>query len=554
MADVIEPRERGLAAYARRAWVEAHEALALADATAPLAPDHLERLATAAYMLGRDDAYVQTLERAHHRRLDEGDALGAARCAFWIGMNLLLRGERGPAAGWFGRAGRLVEREGSDCVERGFLLLPRVFEHAAAGDRPAAIAAARDAAAIGERFGEADLFALASHEQGLLLIAEGRVAEGLRLLDEAMVAVTTGELSPLVNGFVYCGVITGCQAAYEPRRAQEWTAALSRWCEQQPDMVSFSGTCLVHRAEIMQLHGAWPDALEEARRAAERCALAANRSAAAQADYRRGEVHRLQGESAAAEEAYREARRGGHEPQPGLALLRLDQGNAEAAAAAVRRALGETSGRPARAGLLPAYVEIMLAVGDVAAARVGCDELGAIAVQWRGDLLGAMAAQARGAVELAEGDADAAHRLAAPGGRRVGRARRAVRDRAGARPGRPGVPRAGRRRHGRAGAGGGPRRVRAARRGSGPGPRRRARRPRRAGRRARADEARARGAGAGRGRPEQPGDRGGARHQRAHRRPPRAEPVRQARRVVAGGGHVRRVRAPPPLIRGRGQE
>ena len=408
MADVIEPRERGLAAYARRAWVEAHEALALADATAPLAPDDLERLATAAYMLGRDDAYVQTLERAHHRRLDEGDALGAARCAFWIGMNLLLRGERGPAAGWFGRAGRLVEREGSDCVERGFLLLPRVFEHAAAGDRPAAIAAARDAAAIGERFGEADLFALASHEQGLLLIAEGRVAEGLRLLDEAMVAVTTGELSPLVNGFVYCGVITGCQAAYEPRRAQEWTAALSRWCEQQPDMVSFSGTCLVHRAEIMQLHGAWPDALEEARRAAERCALAANRSAAAQADYRRGEVHRLQGESAAAEEAYREARRGGHEPQPGLALLRLDQGNAEAAAAAVRRALGETSGRPARAGLLPAYVEIMLAVGDVAAARVGCDELGAIAVQWRGDLLGAMAAQARGAVELAEGDADAA--------------------------------------------------------------------------------------------------------------------------------------------------
>jgi len=408
MADVIEPRERGLAAYARRAWVEAHEALALADAAAPLAPDDLERLATAAYMLGRDDAYVQTLERAHHRRLDEGDVLRAARCAFWIGINLLLRGERGPAAGWFGRAGRLVEREGSDCVERGFLLLPRVFEHAAAGDRSAAIAAARDAAAIGERFGEADLFALASHEQGLLLIGEGRVAEGLRLLDEAMVAVTTGELSPLVNGFVYCGVITGCQAAYEPRRAQEWTAALSRWCAQQPDMVSFSGTCLVHRAEIMQLHGAWPDALQEARRAAERCALAANRSAAAQADYRRGEVHRLQGESAAAEEAYRDARRGGHEPQPGLALLRLDQGNADAAAAAVRRALGETSGRPARAGLLPAYVEIMLAVGDVAAARAGCDELGAIAGQWQGDLLGAMAAQARGAVELAEGDADAA--------------------------------------------------------------------------------------------------------------------------------------------------
>ena len=408
MTDVIEARERGRAAYARRAWIEAHDALALADADDPLAADDLERLATAAYMLGRDDAYAQAMERAHQRRLDEDDVPGAARCAFWIGIHLLLRGEGGPAAGWFGRAGRLVERTGRDCVEGGFLLIPRVFEHAAAGERDAAIAVAGEAAAIGERFGDPDLFALASHEQGLLLIRDGRVAEGLRLLDEAMVAVTTGELSPIVNGFVYCGVITGCQAAYEPRRAQEWTAALTRWCAEQPDLVSFSGTCLVHRAEIMQLHGAWPDALAEARRAAERCELAANRAAAAEAAYRQGEVHRLRGESAAAEAAYRAARRDGHEPQPGLALLRLDEGSGDAAAAAIRRALGETTDRAARAGLLPAYVEIMLATGDLGAARDGCDELAAIAGRWRSDLLGAMAAHACGAVALAEGDARAA--------------------------------------------------------------------------------------------------------------------------------------------------
>jgi DNA-binding CsgD family transcriptional regulator len=408
MTDVIEARERGRAAYARRAWSEAHDALALADAAEPLAPDDLERLATAAYMLGRDDAHAQAMERAHHRRLGEDDVPGAARCAFWIGIHLLLRGEGGPAAGWFGRAGRLLERAGRDCVESGFLLIPRVFEHAAAGERDAAIAVAGEAAAIGERFGEPDLFALASHEQGLLLIRDGRVAEGLRLLDEAMVAVTAGELSPIVNGFVYCGVITGCQAAYEPRRAQEWTAALTRWCAEQPDLVSFSGTCLVHRAEIMQLRGAWPDALAEARRAAERSGLAANRAAAAEAAYRQGEVHRLRGESAAAEAAYHAARRDGHEPQPGLALLRLDEGNGDAAAAAIRRALSETTDRAARAGLLPAYVEIMLATGDLGAARAGCDELDAIAGRWRSDLLGAMAAHARGAVALADGDARAA--------------------------------------------------------------------------------------------------------------------------------------------------
>ncbi|MDQ3721993.1 MAG: LuxR C-terminal-related transcriptional regulator [Actinomycetota bacterium] len=400
--------QRGRASHARGAWIDAFESLSLADQSAPLGVEDLELLATAAYMLGRDDEYVSGLERAHHVYLDGGDALGAAHCALWMGLNLVLRGEMGRATGWLGRARRLVERDGRDCVERGFLLLPVMFEHEAAGDYEAAIAVAADACAIGERFGDSDLFALAAQAQGILLITQGRVVEGLGLLDEAMVAVTTGELSAIVNGFVYCGVIMGCQAAYEPRRAQEWTAALTRWCERQPDMVSFSGTCLVHRAEIMQLHGAWPDALQEARRAGERCALAMNESAAAQALYRQGEVYRLQGEFAGAEEAYRNASRGGYEPQPGLALLRLAQGNGEAAAATIGRLVGETSAPSKRAGLLPAYVEVMLAVGDVPAARSACSELQEIAVRWEGAMMGAMVAHARGAVELAESDARAA--------------------------------------------------------------------------------------------------------------------------------------------------
>ena len=171
-----------------------------------------------------------------------------------------------------------------------------MLRHEATGDWEAAYATAAEAAEIGERFGDADLLALAVHEQGCALIQQGRVEEGLGLLDEAMVAVTAGELSPIVTGIVYCSVISGCQEVYALRRAQEWTAALTRWCEEQPDMVSFTGTCLVHRAEIMELHGAWRSALEEARRAAERCEQGNNQSAAAQAFYRQGEVHRLQGE------------------------------------------------------------------------------------------------------------------------------------------------------------------------------------------------------------------------------------------------------------------
>ena len=405
MADLLE---RGREAYASRTWREAHKSLSRADQTAPLEAEDLELLATAAYMLGRDDEFVGCLERVYRLYLNRDEPLRAARCAWWIAINLAIRGETGGATGWLGRARRLVDREGRDCVERGYLLSALMLEREAAGDYEGALAAGAEAAAIGERFGDADLFALSAQDQGILLIHLGRVAEGLRLLDEAMVAVTANELSPIVNGFVYCGVIMGCQAAFDPRRAQEWTAALTRWCEAQPDMVSFTGTCLVHRAEIMQLHGAWPRALEEARRAGERCAAASNRAGVAQALYREGEVHRLRGEFSAAEAAYLSARREGHEPQPGLALLRLAQGQEKAAAAAIRRVMAETSVPSKRAGLLPAYVEIMLVVGDMEAARSGGAELQEFAERWEGGMIAAMAAEARGAVDLAAGDARAA--------------------------------------------------------------------------------------------------------------------------------------------------
>jgi DNA-binding CsgD family transcriptional regulator len=410
VVDVAGELERGREAYGRRAWIDAYESLSRAVQASPLGAEDLELLATSAYMLGRDDDSLESLERAYHLYLDAGEVLRAVRCAFWVGINLALRGEMGRATGWLGRAQRLVEREEDDCVERGYLLVSVMLRHKAMGDWEAAYATAADAIEVGERFGDADLLALAVHEQGCTLIQQGRVEVGLGLLDEAMVAVTAGELSPIVTGIVYCSVISGCQEVYELRRAQEWTAALTRWCEDQPDMVAFSGRCLVHRAELMELHGAWRDALEEARRARERCEQANNLSAAAQAFYRQGEVHRLQGDFSAAEEAYRDASRSGWEPQPGLALLRLAQGNDGAAAAAIQRALGETSDPLKRARLLPAYVEIMLAIGAVDEARGACRELQEISVRYESGMLGAMVAHAQGTVDLTESDARGALR------------------------------------------------------------------------------------------------------------------------------------------------
>lgn len=397
--------ERGREAYSSEAWLDAYESLSAADRLAPLGPADLELLANSAYMLGREAEYLNLLERAHRAHLDGGRPLAAVRCAFWIGVNLARKGQVAGAGGWLGRAQRVLEEHGNDSVERGYLLLPVVFEQEASGDLEAAAGTAGEAAAIGERYRDSDLFALAAHEQGHILIKLGRINEGLRLLDETMVAVTAGELSPIVSGIVYCGVILACQDAYEVRRAQEWTAALADWCKRQPDLVAFTGRCLVHRAELMQLHGAWSEALEEARRAGERCEEGENPAAAGEACYRRGEIHRMLGDFSVAEEAYREASRRGREPQPGLALLRLAQGKVDTAAAAIRRALTETAEAGKRASLLPAHVEISLAVDDLEAARGASRALESIAEGHEGGALGAMAATARGAVELAQGNA-----------------------------------------------------------------------------------------------------------------------------------------------------
>jgi ATP/maltotriose-dependent transcriptional regulator MalT len=402
----VDELERGRASYAGRAWTAAYGSLSQADQGGSLGGEDLELLATSAYMIGRDDDYLAVLERAHRAYLEAGAGLRAVRCAFWVGMQLAIAGEMGRATGWLGRAQRLLERDGRDCVERGYLLLPLVFRHEATGDLEAAVAEAAASAEIGERFGDADLLALAVHRQGHALVRQGRIEEGVGLLDEAMVAVTSGELSPIVSGIVYCGVILGCQDAFELRRAQEWTAALTRWCEQQPDVVAFTGRCLLHRAEIMQLHGEWARALEEARRARERQGM--TQAGVAQAFYVQGEVHRLRGELAAAEEAYRDASRCGREPQPGLSLLRLAQGSGDAAAASIRRVVDETADRAARVRLLPTYIEIMLAVGDREEAGVACSELEEIAAGYESAMLDALVAQARGAVELTAGDARAA--------------------------------------------------------------------------------------------------------------------------------------------------
>jgi DNA-binding CsgD family transcriptional regulator len=401
---VPDETRKGRSAYERRAWGDAFDALSAAHAKRPLDADDVERLAWAAVLSGNQEASLEAFERLHELRLGAKDAPRAARAALWLGLRLMSFGEQARGGGWLARAQRLVAEEAPDSLERGYMLLPAVFRASGTGDHEAARAAAAEAGKIGERHGDSDLIALARSFEGRALMRLGRLVEGLPLLDEAMLAVTSDRLSPLVTGLIYCGAIAACQQSYALDRAREWTAALHGWCEAQPQMATFAGACLVHRSEIMQLGGAWPQALEEARRASTHLSRTNDDVEAGNAFYQEGELHRLAGQLAEAEAAYTRASERARDPQPGLALLRMAQGRLDVAEAAMRRVLAATQDPLKRTRYLPANVEIMLASGNLDEARRASDELGVLAERFGMALLDAAAEHAKGAVALAAGD------------------------------------------------------------------------------------------------------------------------------------------------------
>lgn len=388
-------------AFAQSKWSECFEILSELNRRSELAPEGLEMLSTAAFMLGRIEDMLSALEKAHRGYLDSGQIFPAVRTALWLANNLASHDKSAQASGWMERAERLMEPVEEDRPERGYMLIPSMFRYIEARDYEKAVHVAVEAASIGRRLGDSELVALAMHINGRALVRQGKAPEGLKLLDEVMIAVTGDELSPMVTGLVYCSVIESCYEIGEVRRAAEWTMALSAWCDGQPDLVAFTGQCLAHRAEIMQLHGVWPGALEQASAAHERNARG---PIAAQAYYQEAEIRRLQGDLGRAEEAYRNVSLHGGDPQPGLARLRLAQGNPDAAAASLSRALTEASELIARLPILPAYVDVMVAIGDLSSAQTACEELETIATDTAVELHRARSRYARGIMDLAAGD------------------------------------------------------------------------------------------------------------------------------------------------------
>jgi DNA-binding NarL/FixJ family response regulator len=394
-------------AYARRDWLVAYRTLSDLDESELTAGD-FTALATTAYLLGRRNDCVQASQRAYHVHAEQGEPLAAARSALWLAMVLFEGGEAAIAGGWMERARRLLDEVEGDVVDRGYLLQLLAYGHLVRGELAPAAAIVAQVTDYGRRFHDPDLMTVGLSFQGRLEIYSGRVADGLRVLDEAMVAVLTGEVSPVFSGLVYCSAIEACHEVSDFGRAGEWTHALSTWCDSQPGLVAFTGQCAVHRGQLMRLHGAYADALAELERAATRYATSGGHPAIGLACYERGETHRLRGEFDAAELAYEQASAHGHPVQPGRALLWLGRGRVEDAAAASRRLLGEVADPVRRSALLPALVEVLVASGDLETSAEAARELTDLAGSFGCSALVAAAGAASARLALARGDPAAA--------------------------------------------------------------------------------------------------------------------------------------------------
>ncbi|MFF0340314.1 LuxR C-terminal-related transcriptional regulator [Kribbella sp. NPDC004875] len=407
---IVDDLQRARSAFEQRDWATAYDRLTELDGEPGLGPDELQTLATAAFLLGDTDACIRALQRGYRSRIDAADVLGAVRFAFWLALVLNMRGEAAIGNGWSARAQRLLADQPGDVVERGYLRIHDFFRHVDDGDFPGAVAVGDEIVTIARRHADPDLLAQGLVCKGRLLIYSGRVPEGLALLDEAMVGVAAGELSPIFAGTVYCAMIEGCQEVLDFARASAWTVALTRWCDTQPDLVPFTGQCAVHRGQILRLHAAYPEALAEFEDACRRYAAAGADTAAGLALGERGDVLRIRGDYAVAEASYDRATEYGYEAQPGRALLMVARGRTAGAVAAIRRLLVETAGPVHRSRMLAGAVEVLLAGDEQSEAQAAADELSAIAGEFGCAGLRASAAYCSALVALAADDPDQALR------------------------------------------------------------------------------------------------------------------------------------------------
>ncbi len=376
-----------------RNWPAAYDAYAAApERTASV----VDGLAECSWWLGRMEESIRLFAEAFRLHVDADELEAAVLCAVQLSIHTRLVGEPSQSAAWASRAERILE-DLPECAAHGYPLYLRTAALTGT-DLEAAETSALRLQELGRRHDDPTLSALGVFFEGRVRIKQARVADGLRLLDEAMLAALSEELTPMFTGSIYCGLMDACNELQDLRRASEWTEATRRWSDPLPLASVYPGICRIHRAQVQRVHGDWEGAEREALGACEDM-VGIDVFAVADAYYEVGEVRRVRGDLAGAEQAYHQAHEHGRDPQPGLALLRLAQGRMTDASASIALALAAGTGsRLERAPLLAAQCEIAVTAGELDQADRAAHELLDIAEDFDSPGIIAEAHRCRGAV------------------------------------------------------------------------------------------------------------------------------------------------------------
>ncbi len=399
--------------FAGRDWDRAYDGFSTLADTRTLDPEDLERFAKAAYWGGRSDRSISIREAAYAAYLQRGDDQRAALCALTLRREHIANMEDSVAAGWLKRAEHLLEGRPESFADTaaadGYLAIAHADAARARGDFARALGLVDRALRIADGSDDRNLRAWGVMRRAVFLVDEGRLAEGYRLMEEVAATAAGGELGGYTTGAVFTNMMSLCRDLASYRRGIEWSDAANRWLERQR-IEGFPGICRIHRSELLRMLGNLEEALREAGRASEEV-VRVSRVHAGVAQHELGEVRRRLGDLEGAEDAFARAQELGEDPQPGLALLRLAQGDAPAALASIERSLDEAAFDGfARARMLSAQAEIAGAAGDVARTRNARDQLRELAGQIPSPAVHAASGWADGLLALVADDPETASR------------------------------------------------------------------------------------------------------------------------------------------------
>lgn len=387
-------------------WGAIHDELAGRE-LGTLSARELSLLGESLFWLDCPEDSIAVLGRAFTAHVADGDHAGAAMAAWQLFYDHALVGEMALANGWLERT-RRAAGVADDPAVAGFLAVAETDLAAAAGEFEDAVTHSERAVELGRATGNPDLTAMALQAKGRALVACGRLDGGITALDEAMIAVVNGELTPLFTGWVYCNALSTCHDLADLRRAIEWSDSAMRWCDDLRDGQLYPGICRLHVVELAMLRGTWEAAGAMAQQACDELTSHDPRYAG-EAHYVIGELHRMAGDLDLAEEAFSRAHHLGRVPQPGLARVRLSQGRIDAAVNGLRLALEPPPSAPLRGTeLLAALAEAHLAAGDTDAAAEAAKAMTDVVNRAASVYLDAVTRTTEAQVLLARGDALAA--------------------------------------------------------------------------------------------------------------------------------------------------